>query len=130
MTTEWENNLTNYLWEALWCKFTQNQHLGDYLRSSYPHYLGKASKDPVWGIGFELNNPQALNQQSWLESGNLLGRTLDEDRGALIQKLGIANAEWAPLVIYAHLPVSVHHLYLPLSWKSFGTRKRHMYQLY
>lgn len=86
---EWEESRATLIINALRCKFTQNQLLGNYLRSTYPLHLGEASKDPVWGIGFNLLDDDAMIFASWAKDGNLLGRSLCEIRGELIQRHGL-----------------------------------------
>lgn len=87
-TGEWEDSRAPVLMKALRAKFNQNKHLGDYLSSTYPRHLGEASRDPVWGIGLNLNEKDATLHSSWYEGGNLLGRSLTTVRGELIRDLG------------------------------------------
>lgn len=88
-TQEWEETRATLIIKALRCKFSQNQPLGDYLRSTYPLYLGEASTDPIWGIGFNLSDNEAMTFASWKKDGNLLGRSLSEIRGELIHEFGL-----------------------------------------
>lgn len=66
-------------------KFRQNQPLADLLKDTNNLRLGEASKNPTWGIGFTLDDPQALDTTQWNESGNLLGRLLMQVRTELLQ---------------------------------------------
>lgn len=86
---EWEDCLPSILLEALRCKFNQNDKLNLYLRETYPRYIGEASTDPLWGIGFPLSDPQARNFEAWHPAGNLLGKTMTTVRGELIAKFGL-----------------------------------------
>lgn len=72
--------------EGLRAKFYQNPHLGDYLCSTNHLTLGEASKNPRWGIGIGIDNPQALDHSKWLPAGNLLGRALMMIREELLSK--------------------------------------------
>lgn len=87
--SEWEDKCPSILLVALQCKFRQNRHLDDFLRKTYPRYLGEASTDTFWGIGYELSDPQAQVRNSWIETGNLLGKSLCTVRGEIIQELGL-----------------------------------------
>lgn len=90
---EWEASRGNLIVTALRCKFTQNRLLGEYLKQSYPLHLGEASRDPIWGIGFDLSDDKALDIITllylWLKEGNLLGRSLSKIRGELIHESGL-----------------------------------------
>lgn len=86
---EWEETLSKLLLSALRGKFTQNQLLGTYLRVTYPLYLGEASRDQVWGIGFNFSENGVPPYSQWASDGNLLGRSLSKIRGELIQELGL-----------------------------------------
>lgn len=88
-STDWEDKCSSTLLMALRCKFNQNKLLGDFLRKTYPRYLGEASTNAQWGIGLDLSDPQALVHESWLPTGNLLGKSLCVVRGELIQELGL-----------------------------------------
>lgn len=64
-------------------KFRQNKHLADLLRDTRQLRLGEASKDPCWGIGFTLDDQQALDMEKWNKQGNLLGNALMQIRSEL-----------------------------------------------
>lgn len=86
---EWEESRSSLLLSALRCKFSQNSLLGTYLRVTYPLYLGEASRDPVWGIGFGLSEKVVPPYSTWIKDGNLLGCSLSKVRGELIHELGL-----------------------------------------
>lgn len=86
---EWEESRSNLLLTALRCKFSQNSLLGTCLRVTYPLYLGEASRDPVWGIGFGLSGKDFPPHSLWVEGSNLLGCSLCTIRGELIQEHGL-----------------------------------------
>lgn len=83
---QWDKQLEQLVMEGLRAKFKQNAHLQDYLCSTGNLILGEASTNLRWGIGMDLNNPKVLDQSQWLESGNLLGRSLMKLRAELCQK--------------------------------------------
>lgn len=77
---EWELIRHDVAIKGLREKFRQNQHLSDHLKDTRNLKLGEASKNPCWGIGFTLDDPQALDASQWSESGNLLGQILMQIR--------------------------------------------------
>lgn len=84
--TEWDGQVENVLLRGLRAKFTQNQSIRDKLLSTGNLQLGEASKNPRWGIGMDLGDPEVLKQDKWLESGNLLGKSLMKIRDELQKK--------------------------------------------
>lgn len=77
---EWESIRQNVALMGLRAKFHQNLHLANSLRDTSGRRLGEASKNPCWGIGLTLEDPQALDTSKWNEAGNLLGRSLMQIR--------------------------------------------------
>lgn len=73
---EWEANRATWAKEAIRAKFAQNLHLKEQLLKTADKQLGEASRDGVWGIGLDLDNPKVLDFANWPQSGNLLGKTL------------------------------------------------------
>lgn len=73
---EWYNNIQAIVMEGLRAKFEQNISLKEYLCSTGNLIIGEASTNSRWGIGMDLNDPEVLNPTKWLETGNLLGRSL------------------------------------------------------
>lgn len=59
---EWNCMLEELTLEGLRGKFSQNLMLKEYLKSTCPLSLGEASKNPVWGIGMDLNDENVLDQ--------------------------------------------------------------------
>lgn len=82
---QWEGKLDELVMTGLRAKFMQNPHLRDYLANTGNLILGEASTNARWGIGMDLNNPDVLNSTKWLESGNLLGRSLMKLREEILQ---------------------------------------------
>lgn len=73
---EWNDQSEGIILKGLRAKFNQNQSLRDKLIKTGNLRLGEASKNPRWGIGMDLNDPDVLNHEKWLQSGNLLGNSL------------------------------------------------------
>lgn len=82
---DWEQQVEEIALEGLRAKFGQNRQLRDYLCSTKQLILGEASRNTCWGIGMELSDPDVLDHSKWLESGNLLGRSLMKVRSELLQ---------------------------------------------
>lgn len=81
---EWDGMVEEITLEGLREKFSQNSTLKEYLCKTQPLILGEASKNPIWGIGMDLNDKEVLNQEKWLAGGNLLGRCLMEIRAEFL----------------------------------------------
>lgn len=92
---EWYDSIQTTAMEGLRAKFMQNLQLKEYLCSTGDLILGEASTNSRWGIGMNLNDPEVLNPNRWLKSGNLLGCSLMNLRKEFIQKHQIAT-EKAP----------------------------------
>lgn len=73
---EWANNRATWATEAVRAKFTQNPELTTILLDTKLKCLGEASRDVVWGIGMDLDNPHVLDPSKWATQGNLLGGIL------------------------------------------------------
>lgn len=71
--------------QGLWAKFFQNDHLAHYLMDTGDRKIGEASKSPCWGIGFTLEDQQALDVAKWNNTGNLLGNLLMKIRSELME---------------------------------------------
>lgn len=82
-TQEWYEQIEDTIMKGLRAKFTQNQSLRHKLIGTGKLQLGEASKNPRWGIGMDLNDADVLNQEKWLKSGNLLGKSLMKLRDEL-----------------------------------------------
>lgn len=85
---ELEEKVATIAMEGLRAKFKQNRSLKDKLCQTHHLTLGEASVNERWGIGLDINHPDALNQDKWTTSGNLLGRALMEVRQELMAKNG------------------------------------------
>lgn len=80
---EWYEGIEDVLLEGLRVKFSQNPALRSFLVDTGHLLLGEASRDPCWGIGMILDEPEVLNSSLWNQEGNLLGRSLMKVRGEL-----------------------------------------------
>lgn len=81
---DWEIAREDITIRGLRAKFEQNKHLAELLMDTRQITLGEASKDPCWGVGFTLDQPQILDNSNWNASGNLLGRALMRVRSELV----------------------------------------------
>lgn len=83
---EWKQEVSSIAEEGLQAKFRQHPALGEYLRSTAPLTLGEASTNPQWGIGFALEDDNAIDKSKWNKQGNLLGRLLMKIRSQMINE--------------------------------------------
>lgn len=77
---KWSAKVEDILAKGLRAKFGQNKFLKDILLATNPRKIGEASRDPVWGTGFPLNDEKVLDVEAWNQDGNLLGRFLEKVR--------------------------------------------------
>lgn len=82
-TEEYAEVRAQWAVDAIRAKFIQNPKLADALYKTKDLQLGEASRDAVWGIGMDLDNPDALDPTKWSTNGNLLGRSLMDIRREL-----------------------------------------------
>lgn len=80
---EWTEKVQGIATDGLRAKFTQNDHLLSFLKSTNHLQIGEASTNPRWGIGLELRDPDVLDVTKWSTEGNLLGKCLMEIRKEL-----------------------------------------------
>lgn len=81
---EYAESRAQWAIEAIRAKFTQNPKLAEALCKTKDLQLGEASKDIIWGIGMDLENPEVLSVEKWSPNGNLLGRSLMDIREELL----------------------------------------------
>lgn len=81
---EWDAGIGVLVMEGLRAKFTQNQELQNYLSNTGTLILGEASTNPRWGIGLDISDPEVLDPNKWLQSGNLLGKSLMDLRAEFL----------------------------------------------
>lgn len=81
---KWDQHKYGIVWYANYLKFTQHDDLADRLLNTGNRILAEASPyDLVWGIGFEAEDPLALEMANW-KGQNLLGKVLMSIREALL----------------------------------------------
>lgn len=80
---EWQDKRTNIAALGLRAKFSQNEHMAQFLLDTKQYTLGEASKNPVWGVGMTLEDQHVTDSTRWIESGNLLGILLMQLRTEL-----------------------------------------------
>ncbi|MGB1253881.1 MAG: NADAR family protein [Candidatus Promineifilaceae bacterium] len=79
----WEANRHKIVLQANIAKFSQNQAMGDYLRTTEARVLVEASPyDAIWGIGLRASHANAANPAKW-RGLNLLGFVLMDTRSHL-----------------------------------------------
>lgn len=82
----WDQSCYEIVKKANLAKFSQNQELWDFLKSTGKRILVEASpRDRIWGIGMGKNNPDAECPVKW-RGANLLGFALTEVRDILLQQ--------------------------------------------
>lgn len=81
--TEWEQIREDTAIKGLREKFRQNEHLTTLLRDTRGLKIGEASRNPCWGIGLTLEDPQVLDTSKWNSSANLLGKLLMKIRSEI-----------------------------------------------
>ena len=75
----WLENAKELCKEGIEAKFTQNPRIMQALLETGDKVLVECAKDPLWGTGVPLNDPQCLNTKYWKNQG-LLGTMLQEIR--------------------------------------------------
>lgn len=83
--SDWQSKVQKIIYAAASAKFSQNEHLGNFLVETHPLRIGEASKDTFWDIGLTLESEHALDVRRWPLQGNLLGLTLEKVRDEIIQ---------------------------------------------
>lgn len=77
----WDKHKEDFMFNACYAKFSQNDKLKDFLLSTGNHEIVEASPvDNIWGIGFSSDNAME-NIDKWGQ--NLLGKTLMKVRAVL-----------------------------------------------
>ena len=79
----WNENCERIVAEGLFYKFSQNQEMADYLRSTKGKMLVEANPyDSIWGIGIRENDAKRMSPDKW-PGRNLLGKCLMKVRDML-----------------------------------------------
>lgn len=93
--TEWDQQVQAVGEEGVRAKFLQNPELRQSLLDTKNLRLGEASRNPRWGVGMNLDDPDILDVSKWSATGNLLGSTLmkireeirqDQNNSSMIQE--------------------------------------------
>ena len=75
---------TEYMFQAMMLKFTQNEILKGFLISTTGNKLIEASgADKYWGVGQSLRSSDLFNEAKWTGK-NIAGKTLERVRQALV----------------------------------------------
>ena len=77
--SKWLPRAEQVLFTANIAKFMQNEHAREVLLSTGKDHIGEATHDPVFGIGTNIHDPQALNKTTW-SGKNLFGQVLEKVR--------------------------------------------------
>lgn len=81
--TVWESKREDIMFDILFAKFSQNEHLKDALLKTGDRILVEASPyDRIWGIGLSEYDVRAADETKW-QGLNLLGKTLNRVRETL-----------------------------------------------
>lgn len=86
-TEDWNKYKRDFMYEAVYEKFTQNSELGVKLlapKLKGKHFVEASPYDRIWGIGLHEEDVDANDELKW-KGQNLLGKTLDRVRQKLIQ---------------------------------------------
>ncbi len=79
----WETYRELIVFTGNYHKFTQNEDLSSYLKTSGQKIFVEASPyDKIWGIGMDANHPDARNPTKW-KGLNLLGKAITTVRNKL-----------------------------------------------
>lgn len=77
---KWEAVCKQYVYDANYAKFTQNNKLYDGLMDTLATTLVEASpEDKIWGIGLAENDPRCLDRATW-QGTNWLGEIITKVR--------------------------------------------------
>ena len=80
--TAWKARGLQAMEEALTAKFTQNDHLKDYLLNTEQKVLVECTRNKLWGCGFHLHSKEAAVRSKW-SGENMLGVLLSQVRSNL-----------------------------------------------
>lgn len=79
----WQRDARNFMFRAVWAKFSQNPDLARVLLSTDNRVLVEGSPlDAVWGVGLAWNDPLIEDEANW-KGTNWLGEVLMLVRGLL-----------------------------------------------
>lgn len=84
----WEEVREDMMYEAVYQKFKQNPELCRYLINPVTEtrsFVEGSPYDCIWGCGISWDDPAIADEKNW-KGENLLGKTLDKVRRALIEE--------------------------------------------
>ena len=84
----WNEVKETLMYGAVYQKFKQNTELCRYLINPVTetrHFVEGSPIDKVWGVGISWDDPAIADEKNW-KGENLLGKTLDKVRRALIEE--------------------------------------------
>ena len=83
----WEEAREAVMYETVYAKFSQNDHMKASLLMTEDKILVEASPyDKIWGVGLAPNDPLVLDEANW-KGLNLLGKALMAVRATLLAEL-------------------------------------------
>lgn len=83
----WEEHREAVMYETIYAKFSQNDHMKASLLMTENKILVEASPyDTIWGVGLASNDPLVLDEANW-RGLNLLGKALMAVRAVLLAEL-------------------------------------------
>lgn len=84
----WEKVREQAMFNAVYCKFSQNEDLKRVLLSEEfkdKHFVEGSPTDRIWGVGIIWNDEKIADENNW-NGLNLLGKTLDAVRERLLSE--------------------------------------------
>ena len=81
--SEWYRVSNEYMYKAMFLKFSKNEKLKGFLVSTSGNKLIEASAGDKWGVGHSLRSKDLFNQAKWTGK-NWAGQTLERVRQTLM----------------------------------------------
>merc|ERR1712061_516770 len=63
--TTWDQNVHDVAFEVVLQKFSSTESLRSLLLSTGDALIAEATKNLVWGIGLDINNPNLMSPETW-----------------------------------------------------------------
>lgn len=85
---EWEKVREQAMFNAVYCKFSQNEDLKRLLLSEEfkdKHFVESSPVDKIWGVGLTKDDPLINDEKNW-KGLNLLGKVIDSVRDTLLKE--------------------------------------------
>lgn len=91
---KWNEVARDIVYRGNYAKFTQNLHCKQVMMATAPKILVEASpSDKIWGIGRGIDDPLALNEETW-QGTNWLGEVLTKVREDIIAGVESTTFNW------------------------------------